>query len=218
MELRSYLPEKGKVLDIGAGRGISSYAFAKDGWQVTALEPDPSDLVGSGAIRKLFQAAGLEGKVIGSKGEKLPFESGFFDVVYLRQALHHADDLPGFCREVARVLKSGGTFIATREHVLSKKEDLPRFLENHPLHRLYGGEKAYLLSEYLEALENAGIRIKKKLNPLESEINLFPESISGLKKKRPILRFFPDFLFPLAGNFLSIPGRLYSFIGIKRHE
>jgi protein-L-isoaspartate O-methyltransferase len=32
----------GQVLDIGAGRGISSYAFAKAGCSVTSLEPDSS--------------------------------------------------------------------------------------------------------------------------------------------------------------------------------
>ena len=54
------------------------------------------------------------------------------------------------CEEVARVLKPGGTFIATREHVISKKEDLPVFLANHPLHRFYGGENAFVLQKYLD--------------------------------------------------------------------
>jgi protein-L-isoaspartate O-methyltransferase len=36
----------GQVLDIGAGRGISSYAFAKAGCSDTSLEPDSSKLVG----------------------------------------------------------------------------------------------------------------------------------------------------------------------------
>src|SRR5690349_8888902 len=43
----------GRALDVGAGRGIASYALARDGFEVTALEPDPSDLVGGGAIRAL---------------------------------------------------------------------------------------------------------------------------------------------------------------------
>ena len=42
-----------QALDLGAGRGISSYALAREGWQVTALEPDPSMLIGAGAIRSL---------------------------------------------------------------------------------------------------------------------------------------------------------------------
>ena len=50
---------KGRALDLGAGRGISSYALARDGWAVSALEPDPSNLVGAGAIRTLVQESGL---------------------------------------------------------------------------------------------------------------------------------------------------------------
>ena len=42
-----------RALDIGAGRGIASYALAKDGFEVIALEPDGSSLVGAGAIRAL---------------------------------------------------------------------------------------------------------------------------------------------------------------------
>ena len=29
-----------RALDVGAGRGIASYALAKSGWDVVALEPD----------------------------------------------------------------------------------------------------------------------------------------------------------------------------------
>ena len=49
VELVNLLKSKksGQVLDIGAGRGISSYAFAKSGYEVTALEPNPSLLVGA---------------------------------------------------------------------------------------------------------------------------------------------------------------------------
>lgn len=103
-------PPPGAALDLGAGRGISSYALARDGWDVTALEPDPSELVGAGAIRALSRQSGVPIRVVGEYAESLPFPDGSFDVVNCRQALHHARDLWQTCREIRRVLKPGGHF------------------------------------------------------------------------------------------------------------
>lgn len=166
--------QPGAALDLGAGRGISSYALAKAGWSVSALEPDPSPLVGSGAIRALAQQAALPIRVIEDYGERLPFEDATFDLVHGRQVLHHARDLPQLMREVCRVLKPGGVFIATREHVLSRREDLSIFLQNHALHKFYGGEHAFLLAEYTDAITNAGLVLQKSLSYYESVINYFP--------------------------------------------
>jgi SAM-dependent methyltransferase len=166
----------GKALDLGAGRGISSYALAVSGWDVTALEPDPSLLVGSGAIRSLSQSAGLPIRVVEEYGESLPLETSSFDLVHGRQVLHHAHDLSRLCREIARVLKPGGRLVATREHVISRHADLPAFLQGHALHRLYGGENAFLLQEYRAAIGGSGLTIEHELGPWESVINYFPLS------------------------------------------
>ncbi|MFM6077526.1 MAG: class I SAM-dependent methyltransferase, partial [Dolichospermum sp.] len=154
----------GQVLDIGAGRGISSYAFAKVGCSVTALEPDSSNLVGAVAISNLFKNTGLPIKIVQEWGETLPFANNTFDIVYGRAVLHHAKDLKQLCQEAARVLKPGGYFIATREHILSRKEDLQKFLDSHPLHHLYGGENAYLLEEYTDAIRSSGLQIIRSFN------------------------------------------------------
>ncbi len=226
----------GSALDLGAGRGISSYALAIDGWQVTAIEPDPSLKVGAGAIRDLAGEAGLPIEVVEKTSEALPFKDQSFDLVYARQALHHADDLPRFCLEAARVLKPGGQFIATREHVISRREDLELFLNAHPLHRLYGGENAYLLGEYVSAISEAGLRDLSALGPFDSVINYFPmtceewtsqcrqplEKIIGPRLAR-ILASEKQFLGRrlLAGLARArsrrndTPGRLYSFIARK---
>ena len=121
-------PPSGRALDMGAGRGISSYALARDGWQVTALEPDPSDLVGAGAIRALARDTGYTIDIVAEYSEKLPFADATFDVVNCRQVLHHARDLRQTCTEIFRVLKPGGVMIATREHVLTTRADLNMFL------------------------------------------------------------------------------------------
>jgi len=216
------LPEaKGSVLDIGAGRGVSSYALAQNGWQVTALEPDSSALVGAGAIRTLNELADLNIEIVETWGETLPFADASFDLVFCRAVLHHANDLQLLCTEACRVLKPGGIFIATREHVLSKKEDLPAFLELHPLHHLYGGEHAYLLAEYRDAIESGGMKIQHQWNPLASEINSFPLSIAEIKERiarklhLPLL-LIPMWLLRLLGAMDQTPGRLYSFVAVKK--
>lgn len=219
--IEQYLPATpGRVLDLGAGRGIASYAFAKSGWEVTALEPDPSAIVGANAIRGLAKDSALTITVEESWGEKLPFQSEMFDVVHARQVLHHARDLHQLCREVGRVLKKGGMLIATREHVISKSIDIDDFLESHPLHKLYGGENAYMLREYIAAITAGGLKITKVLNPSESDINLYPDTV--LENRKRIAKkiglpvsFVPSALLKLRGKINQTPGRLYTFIGHK---
>lgn len=212
---------RGKALDVGAGRGISSYALARDGWSVTALEPDTSSLVGSNAIKQLIKD-GLDITVVEEYGETLPFEDNSFDLVYGRAVLHHADNLHKFCQEMIRVLKPGGIFLAAREHVISRKRDLQTFLDSHPLHSLYGGENAYLLVEYEEALTEAGMEIEATLPPYGSDINLFPGSRKELCKKisRKVgfavpVWFVKSIAIPLLDKIDQTPGRLFTFVGTK---
>jgi SAM-dependent methyltransferase len=226
--LQSWLPPRGRVLELGAGRGITSWAFAKAGWEVTALEPDPSEVVGAGAIRSLAAETGVTIEVVESWGETLPFAEGSFELVYGRAVFHHARDLEAFCAEAFRVLRPGGRLILTREHVLSLEKDLDRFLAQHPLHRLYGGEAAYTLDRYLGAIRAAGFATVRTSGPKSSPVNYFPESSAGvdaaLKERRAkrigrIRAFLGGWS---ASNReeeaalweakMKVPGRLYSFI------
>jgi SAM-dependent methyltransferase len=172
-----------QALDLGAGRGIASYALARDGWQVIALEPDPSDLVGVGAIQKLAAEEKLPITVVQEFGERLPFTDASFDLVFARQVLHHAHDLTQLCREIARVLKPDGVFIAVRDHVISKKSDLPKFLNAHPLHHLYGGENAFLLREYLDAITAAPLKVKQVFGSFDTPINYAPHTPETLRQE-----------------------------------
>ena len=220
----------GTALDVGAGRGIASYALAKEGLEVTALEPDPSELVGGGAIRALAAESGLPIRVVEEFSERLPFADGAFDVVFARAVLHHTRDLEAACREFFRVLKPGGLFIAIREHVISGQEDLPRFLDLHPLHRLYGGEHAYLLKQYVAAIGQSGFSHLKVVSPWQSPLNYAPYNLTTLKAELArraglgipgVSRMVNTLLdlpgvWPLARRMLDRfdrrPGRLYSFV------
>jgi SAM-dependent methyltransferase len=214
-------PGAGRALDVGAGRGIASFALARDGWQVTALEPDPSNLVGAGAITGLARDAGLAIDVTQTWGEQLPFANDSFTVVHCRQVLHHARDLKQLCSELARVLAPGGALLATREHVISRPEDLPIFLKSHPVHALYGGEHAYLLQEYRDAIGGAGLRLDREFNPYESDINSYPESLPDIKRRwagrlhLPSPAWIPDVALSWVGERSHKPGRLYTFLARK---
>src|ERR1051326_1081763 len=77
-----------KLLDVGSGNGISAISFALDGFNVSAVEPDKSETIGSGAIKKLaahFKLANIH--VADSFGENLPFEENSFNIVYIRRAM-----------------------------------------------------------------------------------------------------------------------------------
>jgi SAM-dependent methyltransferase len=229
-EVRKLLgSSRGEALDVGAGRGIASYALAREGFAVTALEPDRSHLVGAGAIRSLAGECELPITVVQEFSEHLPFDDGQFDIAFARAVLHHTRNLQSACREFFRILKPGGRLIAVREHVISREKDLPVFLARHPLHRLYGGENAFLLSTYTEALLQAGFAIDVVLSPLSSVINYAPHTEQTLKDAiadrlggklamRDALRCALSLpaLWSLARRTLSWidrrPGRLYSFV------
>lgn len=182
--LRTLLPSPaGRALDLGAGNGILAYALAADGWRVTAVEPDPSALVGAGAIRTIAAATGTTIDVIEAFGEAIPLEAANFDLVVARQVLHHAHDLPAFCREMARLVRHGGTVVTLRDHVISGPEQLQQFFATHPLHHLYGGENAFTRAQYREALAGAGLAVAQEYGAFDSVLNYAPHTRETLREE-----------------------------------
>lgn len=227
------------ILDIGCGNGISSINFALKGFNVTAVEPDSSDTVGARAIKKLKETYKLENlDIYEAFAENINFASNSFDLVYIRQAMHHAFDLEKFIKECVRVLKPSGILLTIRDHVVYNEKDKAWFLESHPLHKFYGGENAYTSMEYKNAIKNAGAKVEKELKYYDSVINYFPstkEEIDNLKKVNELNHkkkltsklgkiadnWFVWNLYRLLSNYnplneVFIPGRMYSYIAIKK--
>ncbi|HEV2915715.1 MAG TPA: class I SAM-dependent methyltransferase [Pyrinomonadaceae bacterium] len=219
-----------EVLDLGAGTGIASYALARCGARVVyALEPDPSDVVGRGVIRRLSE--GLQIRLIESVGEEIPLADEAVGLVYARQVLHHTRDLTGTLRECARVLRRGGKFFASREPVVDDEEQLRVFLNEHPVHRLAGGENAFPLAAYIDAIREAGLKLERVMGPYDTIINAFPElktvaEVKGFPRKMLDRKFgraaalvasLPgvDRLVRARLNRYPTPGRLYSFLASK---
>lgn len=234
--VEQYQPDAETLLDIGAGNGISTISFAQKGFHVTAVEPDSSDTVGRGAIAYICSRCKLHTvKIIDSYAEKLPLADNSFDVVYARQALHHAHDLNAFVAEAYRVLKPGGTCITVRDHVVFNASEKKAFLKTHPLHRFYGGENAFSFDEYKSAFIGAGFILEKTIRHFDSVINFAPQTQSevdnavsklGQELRQSLTRRagrLGMLLLPLYRQYIygkygkphdesRMPGRLYAFI------
>ncbi len=110
------------LLNIGAGSGYFEGLMKTRGWKVATLDPDAR------AIRRL-QESGVDARcgVI----EKMPFDDGSFDFVVASEVLEHLDDRQRALglREVARLLRAGGTFAGTvpwRENLAAEQVVCPQ--------------------------------------------------------------------------------------------
>ena len=221
----------GKALDLGAGNGISSYALARMGFDVYAVEPNHSPLVGYNAISKMIHETSLTINCVVSTGEQLPFNDRSFSLVYCRQVLHHATNLDQMLRNVSRVLKPDGIFIATREHVVDDHLSLDIFLKNHALYEYSVKENAYKLDEYITAIRENGLITIKIIGPWESAINFYPSTKEERKqtlvdKIKPIvgpasqlIQYIP-YIDSVYRKYLELsdrtPGRMYSITAQKK--
>jgi ubiquinone/menaquinone biosynthesis C-methylase UbiE len=217
------------ILDLGAGNGIASYAFAKTGnAQVIAVEPDPSQTIGYGAIQKL--CAGLPVSMLAAYGEALPLPDECVDVVYVRQVLHHIRHLEQALAECYRILRPNGIFLACREHVVSNNKQLAKFLQHHPVHQLAQNENAYRLDQYTTAIRQAGFGEPTIFRTWDSIINAFPfvsstADLAALPQKALSRRF--GSIGKMLGEMAivrklifwrlnrPVPGRMYTFLAKK---
>jgi 2-polyprenyl-3-methyl-5-hydroxy-6-metoxy-1,4-benzoquinol methylase len=239
--IEKFGPDAKTILDVGSGNGISAVSFALKGYDVTATEPDKSNTVGAGAIRRLIEDYQLKNlQVFESFAEDINVGNELYDIVYVRQAMHHAYDLNKFISNLSSCLKKGGIMLTIRDHIIYNEKDKAWFLSCHPLQKYYGGENAYTEQQYKNGFTQAGLKIKLMLKYYDSIINLFPDSKEkkleelkiykqnldcklkdklGMAGKLSFVRkwyykrngFDPETLL----NEKRIPGRMYSFIAQK---
>ena len=102
--LVSRLPgDGGHVLDVATGTGLVAERLLARGFRVTALDQSPGML----AVAR----ARLDGRVTLVEGhaDALPFTDGAFDHLTFTYLLRYVDDPASTLRELARVVRPGGT-------------------------------------------------------------------------------------------------------------
>jgi ubiquinone/menaquinone biosynthesis C-methylase UbiE len=156
--LSPYLSAKSTVIELGGGRGLLSLAMARRGTQMTMVELDPSEEVGIGALVKSGLHRGLPLTPIRADLLRLPFAEASFDVAMCRSVLHHVEAMRAGLKEINRVLKPGGAFLALNEHIVSPFSDGRKFLASHPAVAWGVNEHAYPVHTYWWNCRVAGFR------------------------------------------------------------
>ena len=96
-------PQRGRLLEIGCSYGFLSAYFRDDGWDVTALEPDPIPARHAREVMKL--------RVIDAVPSEARLPAASFDVVLMMHVIEHAPDPRQMLAEIHRILKPGGTLV-----------------------------------------------------------------------------------------------------------
>ncbi len=97
--IHSYFPEKGNLLDIGAGTGEFLVQAKKQGWKVKGIEPDEN-------ARLLANKKGI--KLVSNSDT---FKAEKFDVITMWHVFEHVYDLKNQIIELEHLLKKNGLLI-----------------------------------------------------------------------------------------------------------
>lgn len=97
--INSLQPNKGRILDIGAGTGDFLSVAKQNGWQTIGVEP--SDKAKAIAVKK--EVSFVE--------QTLELENHSFDVITMWHVLEHVPNLDNQIKELKRLLKPNGSLI-----------------------------------------------------------------------------------------------------------
>lgn len=166
------------VLDMGCGNGVASYSLARSGYAAIGIDSSTGEIAGVNAARKIQGLDGAHFEIFHTAGNRLECDDESFDVIWMREALHHMKDLASFMAEMKRILKPNGIICCLRDVVVWNEQQREHFFATHPFYPITKDEGCFHLQEYLDAFSANGFTMEKVLNPQESVINTYPNPVN----------------------------------------
>lgn len=152
-----------KILDLGCGFGRHAFEAARRGADVVALDAGRDEVEGVAATFAAMVEAGelaadaLNTAAVQGDALHLPFPDGSFDRVICSEVLEHIPDDIGAMRELARVLRPGGTMAIT---VPRFGPEIINWALSDAYHNVPGGHiRIYRRSVLQSRLESVGLRV-----------------------------------------------------------
>lgn len=172
----------GKVLEIGAGTGVSLDLYPKrQTLEIFLSEPDAN--MRSQLEKKVRNHDLTNVTVLSCPGEKITNEDNFYDVVFVSLVCCSVNDVESSLKEIKRVLKPDGRFLFL-EHVAAKSGSNLRKWQNRLtiFWRKIAGN-CHLNRETEKHIENAGFTLCEiKHERMRTVMFLVRPTIRGVAK------------------------------------
>jgi len=188
---------KKKILDLGCGHGTDAILLEKFASRVTGVD------ISKYKEWELLRTKKI--KYVKANSSKLPFKDNTFDGVYLKDLLHHINDINGTLNEIKRVTKSDGkivilegnrynpvffiyvTLLRGHDHFTQKefiKQIKAKFTETR-----FAFLEAYPPFRFPMSLYRIIISIEKNINKLTFLNPLFAYNIAFITNKKPSRKY-----------------------------
>lgn len=159
---------RGRLLDVPSGRGAFAESLINMGFEVSCADLYP----------EIFQLEGVE-NLKGDLDGTMPYGDASFDYIVCVEGLEHIENPANAIREFSRMLKPGGTLIASVPNIMNIEERLRWLFSGYTSH--FKPLSKEVQSEYVEIVGSME-EIAFHINPIGySEMRFLLEK-SGLSE------------------------------------